>query len=347
MQQQLLLPRAAKPASFWVALVFGVLLLGSGLLNLLLFFFLLFSSAASEALGGASMLDMQTRETYLSGPRDSSQKVVVIDIEGVIAPSQAGLLGVQGESMVARVERYLGRAAADSNVVGVVLRVDSPGGAVTDSDQIYQLLREFREETGKSVATYFHATAASGGYYVGMAGERVFMHPTGITGSIGVIMGIWNYSKAAKQLGIERVTIVSERTPYKDLLDGAKPVAKGEKRILLGLVDEMYDRFVDVVAAGRPELSRDQIEKLADGRIYSARQAQRAGLVDEMGSLRDAVAWVRARCDAEQAKAVRYEPLPSFLDSLMGAQSAEGRIASRLGLLDPSPKLLYLWAGGL
>jgi protease-4 len=317
------------------------------MLNLFLFVITLFGSAVSESMGAPGMVDMQTIEAYVAGPQGATQKIAVVPLEGVIGPSEAGLLGGGGEDMVSRVQRYLRRAAQDDSVVGVVLHIDSPGGAVTDSHELYEMIEQFREEAKKPVAAYFHAVAASGGYYAGMAAQRIFMHETGLTGSIGVILGTWNYSEAADKIGVQRVTVLSKNTPYKDILSGDRPMREDEQQILQTLVEEMYQRFVDVVDAGRPDLTRERVIELADGRIYSAEQAAKAGLVDETGTLRDAAAWVERSAGVEGARIVRYEPRPGLFDSLLGARgSVEGRIAARIGLLDPSPKMLYLWTGG-
>ncbi len=247
--------------------------------------------------------------------------------------------------MQARITRYLDKAAEDSDVKGVLLFVDSPGGGVTESDMIHAALLRFREKTQKPVVAYFQGTAASGGYYVAMATEYVVAQATCITGSIGVILGTWNYSEATKKLGVERITILSKRTPYKDILSGDRPMRTGEREILTRLVDEMYDRFVSIVDRGRKGLDRGEVVKLADGRIYSGSQAKSLGLVDEIGGIRAAIRWLEKRTGVARAKLVRYEPRPGLLETLLSARAKDASILQQLGLPDPSPKMMYLWTG--
>ena len=240
--------------------------------------------------------------------------------------------------------------------------VDSPGGTVTDSDQ---LLPSSSKRVPRGVgASRWRPTstpsAASGGYYVwhGPA-ERVFMHPTGITGSIGVILGTWNYSEAAEEARqSSRVTILSDRTPYKDILERRPKPVRGRRDhdtpevARRGHVRAFCGGRLD---AGRPELPRERVIELADGRIYSAQ----SGGPQPDSSTRSAAlergrrSWVRDSAPASRAvrRAIRYEASSRHCSDSAdgGPKSPEERIAwpSTSGLLDPSPKLLYLWTGAL
>jgi signal peptide peptidase SppA len=157
--------------------------------------------------------------------------VLQIGVRGAIAESGSPVLGAAGGS-VSQVKRGLRMAAAD-DVLGVLLYIDSPGGGVTDSDEIWRLIRKFRQEhPQKPVVALFGDIAASGGYYVAAACERITAHRSTITGSIGVIMSGWNFAEAAKKFGVEQIAIKSERTPFKDILSPTRPMRDDERALL-------------------------------------------------------------------------------------------------------------------
>ena len=233
----------------------------------------------------------------------------------------------------------------------MLLFVNSPGGGVTDSDLIYRKIRTFREQTDKPVVALFGDMAASGGYYIACACEHIMAQGTTITGSIGVILSQWNFAEAAGKLGVKSVDIVSARTPYKAMLSPTKPTDDKEVAMARAIVDEMYDRFIDVVAEGRPELDRQRIVSLADGRIYSAQQARQVGLIDGVGTERDAIELLKARAKLSSAKVVEQRRRIGIFDVLTGAykplpppslEQALGTFLSKT----TGPRLLYFWPGG-
>ncbi|MEZ5990096.1 MAG: signal peptide peptidase SppA [Planctomycetota bacterium] len=340
-----------RGASYWLAWLFGSLLvLLGGFFVFLVLGVALLVGKAPETLGE---LDGVARE-YVLGERDSREVVAMIPVHGTIGQA-GGFLG--GEGVVLEdFRRYL-RAAEAPEVVGVVLHVDSPGGTVTDSDAIHALLQDFRRRTGKKVVAYLHSVAASGGYYVAMATDRVVAQPTVLTGSIGVILGAWNWTEAMDKVGVHRVTILSPKTPFKDILSPDRPMRDDERAWLTGMVEEMYEGFVRVVDEGRPALDLEQVRALADGRVYTGRQAREAGLVDELGGLADAFRWVEAQSGRQGLALVRFGEPRSVVDALLGRAAAAGgasggstaELAANLGrlvgALDPTPRLLYLWTG--
>ena len=343
--------REGKPASFWVAIFRFLLLLVSAGVNVLLLVVGVLGSAASATL----VVSAVEEDDYLwslvgvSGDSESKTRILRIPIVGAIAEDKSPLIGARGGT-VSFVRRALRFAERDAKTIkGVLLAIDSPGGGVTDSDEIWQAVREFKKRTGLPVHAVFGDLAASGGYYVAVACDKITARATTITGSIGVIMSSYNAAEAAKKLGIEQVTIVSAKTPFKDLLSPLKPVRAEDKAILTAIVDEMYARFVDVVLQGRPKLSREQVETCADGRIYSANQALERGLVDAIGDEDDAIKVHKEAMNIASAQVVEPRRRPSFGEMLIGARaqvpSADASLAHLLTSAS-GPRFLYYWQGG-
>lgn len=340
-------PPRDRSVSFFVALFLGLLLLLSGALNVVLFVF----SIGGLASGlGASPADESGYEMVgIAGDPNTRTKVMRLPINGVIAEEPAALLGAQGGT-VSQVRRALKAAARDAEIRGILLDVNSPGGGVTASDEIYRLLKNFRSEhPNVRVVALFGDVAASGGYYVAAAAERIIANRTTITGSIGVIMSAYNLAEAARKLGIEEVVIKSSDTPFKDMLSPMRPMTDEERRILTSIVDEMYEQFVTVVDDGRPKLDRDQVRPLANGSVYSAGQALANGLVDELGDRTTALDWFEKTLGSGKVGLVEYKRRPTLADMLLGTRASARASATDLAaqLLQGStgPRLLYYWSG--
>lgn len=342
----------SRSVSFYVAIFLLLLLLLSGALNVLLLVVGAVSGAANATFGTSVVDDGDSLYDLVATGGDPKAKVRILrlPIEGAIAEERTPLLGAAGGT-VSQVRRALRTARREKpTIAAVLLDIDSPGGGVTDSDEIWRLVREFKQETRIPVWALFGDLAASGGYYVASACDRILARPTSTTGSIGVIMSGYNFAEAAKKLGVEQVTIVSAKTPYKDLLSPMRAPREDETRLLRTIVDEMYTRFVDVVAMGRPALDRDQVEKLADGRIYSANQAKQAGLVDDIVDVEQAVTALREQIKAERVQIVELRRRPNLGELLFGVRAApkptlEQSLAHLLHSTS-GPRLLYLWQGG-
>lgn len=240
-------------------------------------------------------------------------KVVLIDVEGLIVNARAsGLLG-SGENPVALFRERLDAAAADSRVKAVVLRINSPGGAVTASDIMYQDLLRFRRDTNKPVVACMMDVAASGGYYIAMACDKVYAHPTTVTGSIGVIMSLYNAHGLFEKIGLASNPIKSG--PNKDLGNPGRPMTEEERQILQGMVNGFYDQFVAVVVKGR-NLPDERIRVLADGRVYMGIEAKKLGLVDEIGYLDDAIQAAMDMACLCDAKVVAYDRCEGYRGSV-------------------------------
>ncbi len=210
--------------------------------------------------------------------------VAVVYVEGPIQSGQAsGLFGSAGaysETIVSQ----LHRAERDNAVKAVILRVDSPGGGVTPSDEIRNQVVKLAQK--KPVVASFGSLAASGGYYVSAAASKIISNETTITGSIGVITVVPNVQGLMEKLGID--VSVLKSGPQKDETAGLRPLTETDRQVLQGVVDESFERFVTVVSEGR-NMPKDQVRKLADGRIYTGGQALKLGLVDQFGDLPEAI----------------------------------------------------------
>ncbi len=239
--------------------------------------------------------------------------VAEIRVRGpIVLRGGAGLL--TGESASAeRIVEQLERARQNPNAKAVLLRVDSPGGGVNAAREIWAAVRRV-QESGKPVVAFFEDTAASGGYYISAPADRIVAMPDTITGSIGVILMIPDLSGLYEKLGVRMQVIKSGS--FKDMGSSDRPLTPEERALLEQLVREAYDEFVRVVAEGRA-MPLERVRELADGRIYTGRQAQALGLVDELGGYRDALAVAGQLAGLGAQPTVRlYRPQPGFWESL-------------------------------
>ena len=207
------------------------------------------------------------------GDLTQRDKLALVRIEGVITES---------EDIVRQIKKY----REDSSIKGIVLRIDSPGGAVGPSQEIYREVLKTTE--GKKVVASMGGLAASGGYYIACAANKVFANPGTITGSIGVIMAFSNFEELMKKLGLKTTVIKSGK--FKDAGSPVRELTEEEKKILQSVSDDIHGQFIEAVANGR-NLKIELVKELADGRIFSGRQAKESGLIDELGTLEDAISY--------------------------------------------------------
>ncbi len=278
-------------------------------------------------------------------------KIAVVDVTGVITNAPKKGLLAEGDNPVSLLTEKLNHASEDRYVKGVVLRINSPGGGVTASHLMYEEIREFRKRTGKPVVAMMLDLATSGGYYVACACDEIVAHPTTVTGSIGVIMMTLNVSKALEKLYIK--PNIFKSGPQKDTGSPFRDMTEEDRKIFQGLIDGYYKGFLEVVASNRTKLGAERIRKLADGRVYSATEALDYGLVDRVGSLRDAVMVAKKRCGAKKVKVVMYHrPLDwtptAYARGPMREPSTLNMININLPdwLLPTTPRFMYLWVPG-
>jgi len=288
------------------------------------------------------------QERVLRGER--GPKILLVDLSGTLGLRASGrLLGLPaGESPVARFREELDRAKRDDEIAALVLRIDSPGGTVIASEILHGELERWKRETGRPVVAQLMGVAASGGYYVAMAADRVQAYPATITGSIGVIMLGFNASGLMEKVGVDYQTFTSGA--FKDAGSPFRPLTHAEREQLSSVVRDLFAGFLDVVERGRPKLARAEIERLADGRIYSARQALAAGLIDTIGDLEQAIgAAEQAAGVAGETRLVAYRRPGERSENLFSAASsalmAEAGAAQLRGALAES-SFLFWWPGG-
>ncbi|HSB43788.1 MAG TPA: signal peptide peptidase SppA [Nitrospira sp.] len=285
------------------------------------------------------------QEVHLTGTGDG--KVLLLDLSGIISSQDKDAL-IQQPNMVAALKEELTKATKDELVKAVVLRINSPGGTVNASDILYHEIKSFKASRKIPVVVSMMDVAASGGYYAAMASDAILVHPSTVTGSIGVIMLTVNAKGLMEKVGVEANAITSG--PRKDMGSPFRTMTAEEKAIFQGVIDSFYHRFLAVVQEGRPNLSADQIKKLADGRIYSGDQAKAAGLVDEIGYLDEAIELAKKKAGLTEARVVTYrrhgEYQNNIYSRLLGTGSAFNSLA-QLDLLSVvrggSPQFMYLW----
>lgn len=187
------------------------------------------------------------------------------------------------------VKKQLRRIIENDSIKGVLLRINSPGGTVATSQEIYQLLQEVRKK-GKPVVVSMGDVAASGGYYIAAGADKIVSCPGTLTGSIGVIMHLLNWQETEKKIGLQPVVIKSGT--FKDIGSGDRQMTPEERELLQAIIMDSYDQFVSAVSEGR-KMDKEVIKKLADGRIYSGRQALKNKLVDAVGGYDQALAMLQ------------------------------------------------------
>ena len=210
---------------------------------------------------------------------ESGPYVGVIEVKGTIIENtpSSPLLAVNEYDHLMTLSRIDEFMDSSSNK-GILMKVDSPGGAVYESDELYLKLKRYREETGRPIYVYMKSQATSGGYYIAMASDgKVFANRNAWTGSVGVIISLLNVKELYDKLGIKEVDITSGKN--KAIGSSGLEMTDEQREILQSLVDESYDQFVEIVAEGR-DMSERAVRALADGRIYTAKQAYENGLID-------------------------------------------------------------------
>jgi len=357
-------PPAARPGKSrgWMVVALGllglVLLLTVSLVALAgrSFTHSLNRSARSEGFGSAREAGPKLDE-YSLVDNGSANKIAVISIEGIITGHGSD---EAGNNMVDYVIAQLDQAQADRHVKAVLIKMDSPGGEVLASDQIYKAVRDFQDGTNsKPVICSMGSLAASGGYYISSGCRWIVANELTLTGSIGVIMHGWNYRGLMDKLGVAPMTYKSGK--FKDMLSGERSpeeIPAEEHAMVQALINETYEKFKGVVADGRGaahELNKkegralaDDWEDYADGRVVSGKQALDLGLVDELGDFDDAVDRAEKLAHIEKANLVEYREHYNLSDffSMFGQSSRSHDIKLELGIQPPQLRagLLYYLA---
>jgi protease-4 len=237
----------------------------------------------------------------------------------------------------ARVKEELDKAAKDKRVKALVLRINSPGGTVCGSDEVLHELLAFKQEKNLPVVACLMGVAASGGYYVAQAADTIIAHPTGITGSIGVLSMKLNLKGLMDKVGVDGEVVKSGQ--WKDFWSPFRAATPAEKQMMQGIIDNFYESFVEVVVQGR-KLEPDQVRRVADGRIFTASQAKALGLVDRVGYLDEAVKLAQQQAGLTEARVVRYHRPGSYRPNIY----SDSHLADLSWMV--GPHFLYLWWPG-
>ena len=287
-------------------------------------------------------------EKIVEGEGDA--KILLLDVTGTISEEKRWVSGIfEKISMVDEFREALKKAESDKKIAALIIRINSPGGTVTASDILHHEILRYKKKTGKRVVACLMDVAASGGYYVAMAADEVIAHPTTITGSIGVIAVKFNVQELFGKIGVGQETIKSG--DKKDIFSPFRPSTPEEKKILQDIIDQLQGRFVEIVSAGRKDLDRPAILKLADGRIYTAQQALENKLVDRVGYLDDVIDGVKSSLQMSKASVVVYYRPGSYKSTIYSGLSEGGSPVFNLISIDgenilsaQGVRFLYLWA---
>ncbi len=287
-------------------------------------------------------------KTLMGTGRD---KILLIDISGVIRDKkEKNILGSEtSRTMTERIREELDMARDDKKVKALILRINTPGGHVTTADIIYHEIVTFKKETKIPVVAEFMDMAASGGYYIGVSADKIVAQPTTITGSIGVVAYNVNATGLLDKIGIDDRTIKSG--DKKDMASPLRDMTAEEREILQSIIDELYERFLSVVAEGRGGLiEKDRIREISDGRVYTAGQALELKLIDRIGYMEDAVNYAKELAGIEEAKVVTYAESKSYRKNIYSGAPSLSPSAINLVNIDTSflsngagISFMYLW----
>ena len=281
-------------------------------------------------LGFLGLLGLSTGISWLLPDKMTGApgKLALVEIKGVISDST-------------EIVRQLVKFRRDDDIRGIVLRINSPGGAVGPSQEIYDEVLRIRE-SGKMIFASLGSTAASGGYYIASPAHRVFANPGTLTGSIGVIMAFSNIEELMGKIGLRPEVVKSGE--FKDSGSPLRPMTSKERKLLQGVVDDVHQQFVEAVARGR-NLPIEEVKKVADGRIFTGRQAHRLKLVDQLGGLQETIDNLAEKVSIPGIpKIIKERERLSFLDFLL--QNSIYQYVKKSMISRAFPTLQYLWPLG-
>jgi protease-4 len=283
------------------------------------------------------------KEFTLSGTGD--EKILVVSVRGIIDDSPRRQLLRTEPSMVEEIVSQLQAAEEDEKIRSVLFKIDSPGGTATASDLLYHEILDFKKRTGATVVASIMNVGASGGYYVALPADRIFVHPTSITGSVGVVFLRPQLSALMDKIGVD--VEVSKSGKNKDMGSQFRPATEEETAIFQELTDHLAQQFIDRVLAHR-QISDPDLADIKTARIYTAETAKMKGLVDEIGYLSDAVTAARSIAGlAEDARVVVYRRTEYANDNIYnpatGAGGGPDMPLLDLGALGLQTGFYYLW----
>lgn len=329
----------------WIALVVAAaVLVVSLLVNSV---FSLFQSNFTASFEELMAADTSQFDERIIEQGSANSKIAVLEVDGAIQDTgdASSLFGTAGYNH-SQFMQQLEQVKDDNAVKAVVLKVNSPGGGVVESAEIYDKITEIQEETGKPFYVSMGAMAASGGYYIAAPADKIFVHRETLTGSIGVIMQSINYAELADRLGIDFVTIKSG--PYKDIMSPSREMTEEEEALMQEMLNDSYEGFVDIIVEGR-DMSEEEVRAVADGRIMNGRQAVEANLADDFGYTEDVIEGIRTDFDLGNSQVIEYGTSDSW-GSLFAVKARsffgndiEKQLLTKLMTEYSSPRMMYLY----
>jgi protease IV len=298
----------------------------------------------AKNMGGGALSAKQT--SLVDG--DPAQRIAVVPLDGMIMDAEAQ-----------KFDRLLTSVEKDANVKAIVVQIDSPGGSVTASDEMFHRLQKFKQNKPNiPVVVSMGGLAASGGYYVACGADYLIAAPTTLTGNIGVLMPRYNVSKLMDKYGVEETTIVSSGATFKNAGSMFKPENAEDTKYIQDLADKAFAQFKDVVARGRNGKLKKPLEEIANGKIYLAADALALGLVDQVGYPQDAYEHAATKASLTKPSVVKFQEQPTLIDLLTSRSTTADRNAAAQGVtvnginVDAkgiselmTPRLMYLWRG--
>ena len=315
----------------------------------MLVFLLLLSGVLNLALIGANLGEGRGAMTQTVKAGGGNDKIALVPLRGII-----------DANLSAQFDRFMDMAEADKNVKAVVVEIDSPGGTVTASDEIYNRLKLFKSKKSVPIVVSMGSLATSGGYYAACGADHVFAQPTTFTGNIGVLMPRYNFHKLMEKYGVEETTIVSSGATFKNAGSSFRPESAEEKQYMQELADSAFSQFKNVVTQGRSSKLKANMEDVANGKVFTAATALNMGLIDQVGYLEDAQSYAQSTAGLTNPTVIRYQDPPSFMDVLLSSRSSVGsviggaagegagvtiKIDQNLIHELSTPRPLYLWRG--
>ena len=257
----------------------------------------------------------------------SGEKIALVEVLGVITDSR---------DVVDQISRY----RRDPSIRGIIVRIDSPGGAVAPSQEIYKEVLKTRKE--KKIIASLGSMAASGGYYIASSADYIIANPGTLTGSIGVIFATSNIEELIQKIGLKPQVIKSGK--FKDAGSPVRPMTEEEKKLLQSVVDDVHQQFVEAIATGR-NLPSAEIKRIADGRVFTGRRALELKLVDQLGSLEDSIQWIQLTLKLkDRPRIIQKKQQKSLLEFFLQGLASNSLTQSLT--LSPLPALQYLWPFG-
>jgi protease-4 len=277
---------------------------------------------------------------------NSPEKILILDVSGaLISGVNPGIFQREG-NILSRIFYRLEKASEDKYVKGIILRLDTPGGDVTTSDILYNEIIRFREKTGVPVVGLMMGIAASGGYYIASGCDYVMAHPSTLTGSIGVISIFPNVEDLISAIGIKVNVIKSGK--MKDSGSVFKKMTETDKEVYQGIIDDYFKKFLSVVLKGRKgAISEEELLKIADGRVYTAQQALKLKLIDQIGYFDQALEKTESLAGIKKANVITYTYYPKSKTNIYATAPEKPVLFEKNNLQDLLPNLksgfYYLW----